>query len=114
MSFPPGALELMSYGPLLGRCRKPPDFVQSPTRHRLQRADPKKAVCSWADVSSGRRPFRARALKSSLVGLEAHAFATAAALLSSSGVKEGEESRPKKITEWICSPHLLVERLQNC
>jgi hypothetical protein len=61
MSLPPGALELMSYDPLLGRCRKRRDFVQSPTRNRLQRADPKKAVYPWAD-NSGRRPFRARTL----------------------------------------------------
>jgi hypothetical protein len=61
MSLPPEALELMSYDPLLGRCRKRRDSVQSLTRHRLQRADPKKAVCSWADIS-GRRPFRARTL----------------------------------------------------
>ena len=61
MSLPPEALELMSYDPLLGRCSDRPDSVQSPTRHRLQRADPKKAVYSWADIS-GRRPFRARTL----------------------------------------------------
>jgi hypothetical protein len=62
MSLPPEALELMSCDPLLGRCRKRPDSVQSPTRHRLQRAEhPKKAVYSWADIS-GRRPFRARTL----------------------------------------------------
>ena len=61
MSLPPEALELMSYDPLLGRCSEPRDSVQSPTRHRLQRADPKKAVYSWADVSGG-RPFRARTL----------------------------------------------------
>jgi hypothetical protein len=57
-SLPPEALELMSCDPLLGRCRKRRGSVQSPTRRRLQRADPKKAVCSWADIS-GRRPFRA-------------------------------------------------------
>jgi hypothetical protein len=44
VGLPPGALELMSCDPLLVRCSKPRGFVQSPTRHRLQPADPKKAA----------------------------------------------------------------------
>jgi hypothetical protein len=44
-----GALELMSCDPLLGRCRKPPDSVQSPTRQRLS-ARTKKKPCTHGRV----------------------------------------------------------------
>jgi hypothetical protein len=40
VSLPPGALELMSCDPLLGRCRKRRNSVQSPTRHRLTQKRP--------------------------------------------------------------------------
>jgi hypothetical protein len=87
MSLPPGALELMSCDPLLGRCSKPPRFCANPDSAHASARGPKigrvlMGGYFWQEVVSS---------PNSLVRLEAHDFAVVTALLLGLDVRGGSQ-----------------------